>query len=100
MERLLKIFVILFLGVAVIYGQSNKEITDKAQKVSARLQLKLLLTDDQTAKVKSLIIDNYSQIKDNKTTVVETKIISLLNDKQKEKFTIIKKDWLQSVQTN
>ena len=100
MERLLKIFVILFLGAAVIYGQTNKEITDKAQKVSAKLQMKLLLTDDQTSKVKSLIIDNYSQIKDNKTTVVETKIISLLNDKQKEKFTIIKKDWLQSVQAH
>jgi hypothetical protein len=99
-ERLLKIFVILILGVAVIHAQSNKEITDKAQKVSVRLQQKLILTDEQTTKVKNLIIDNYSQIKDNKTTVVETKVISLLNDKQKEKFNIIKKDWLQSLQSH
>lgn len=82
----------------VIYAQSNKEIVDKAQKVSSRLQQKLLLTDDQTAKVKALIIDNYSQVKANKTIVLETKIISLLNDKQKDKFNIIKKEWMQSLQ--
>ena len=98
MERLLKIFLILFLGIAVLHAQGNKEITDKAQKVSARLQQKLILTNDQTAKIKSIIIDNFSQIKDNKTSVIETKVISLLNDKQKEKFSIIKKDWLQSLQ--
>ena len=100
MERLLKIFLILFLGVAVLYAQGNKEITDKAQKVSVRLQQKLLLTNDQTAKIKSIIIDNFNQIKDNKTTVIETKVISLLNDKQKEKFNIIKKEWLQSLQAH
>jgi hypothetical protein len=99
-ERLLKIFLVLFLGVAVLHAQGNKEITDKAQKVSVRLQQKLLLTDDQTSKIKSLIIDNYSQIKENKNSVIETKIISLLNDKQKDKFNIIKKDWLQSLQTH
>ena len=100
MERLLKIFLILFLGIAVLHAQGNKEITDKAQKVSARLQQKLILTNDQTAKIKSIIIDNFSQIKDNKTSVIETKVISLLNDKQKEKFSIIKKDWLQSLQAH
>jgi len=100
MKNLLKIFFILFLGVMVLHAQENKEITDKAQKVSVRLQQKLLLTDAQTAKIKSLIIDNFSQIKENKTTVIETKVISLLNDKQKEKFNIIKKDWLQSIQAH
>ena len=83
----------------VLHAQENKDITDKAQKVSVRLQQKLLLTDVQTAKIKSLIIDNFSQIKENKTSVIETKVIGLLNDKQKEKFTIIKKDWLQSLQS-
>ena len=84
----------------VLHAQGNKEITDKAQKVSVRLQQKLLLTDDQTSKIKSLIIDNFSQIKENKTSVIETKVVSLLNDKQKEKFNIIKKEWLQSLQTH
>jgi len=82
----------------VLHAQENKDIMDKAQKVSVRLQQKLLLTDAQTAKIKSLIIDNFSLIKENKTSIIETKVISLLNDKQKEKFTIIKKDWLQSLQ--
>ena len=84
----------------MLHAQDKKEINDKAQKVSARLQQKLLLTDDQTSKIKILIIDNFSQIKENKTAAMETKIISLLNDKQKEKFIIIKKEWLQSLQSH
>ena len=84
----------------VLHAQDKKEINDKAQKVSARLQQKLLLTDDQTSKIKILIIDNFSQIKENKTAAMETKIISLLNDKQKEKFIIIKKEWLESLQSH
>ena len=83
----------------VLHAQGNKEITDKAQKVSVRLQQKLLLTYDQTTKIKSLIIENYSQIQENKTGVIETNVVSLLNDKQKEKFNIIKKEWLQSLQS-
>jgi hypothetical protein len=84
----------------VLHAQENKDITDKAQKVSVRLQQKLLLTDVQTAKIKSLIIDNFSQIKENKTSIIETKVIGLLNDKQKEKFNIIKKDWLRSLESD
>jgi hypothetical protein len=98
LERVLKIFFIIFLGVMVLQAQDNKGISDKAQKASQRLQQKLILTDDQTAKIKVLIIDNFSQIKENKTTVLETKVVSLLNDKQKEKFNIIKKEWLSSLQ--
>ena len=98
MERLVKIFFIILLSVMVLHAQANKEITDKAQKVSVRLQQKLLLTDDQTAKIKSLIVDNFTQIKENKTTIIETKVIALLNPKQKEKFNILKKDWLQPLQ--
>lgn len=84
----------------VLHAQDNKQITDKAQKVSVRLQQKLLLTDAQTAKIKSLIIDNFSQIKENKTAAFETKVVSLLTDKQKDKFTIVKKEWLQSLQAH
>jgi hypothetical protein len=98
-KNLPKIIFILLLGVMVLHAQANKDIVDKAQKVSVRLQQKLLLTDDQTAKIKNIVIDNYSQIKDNKTSVIETKVISILNDKQKDKFNIVKKEWLQSLQS-
>jgi hypothetical protein len=84
----------------VLHAQDNKTISKTAEKVSQKLQLKIILSDEQTAKVKALIIDNYSQIKENKTEVLETKLISLLNDKQKEKFTIIKKEWLSSLQAH
>ena len=84
----------------VLHAQDSKEISDKAQKVSQKLQQKLLLSDEQTVKVKTLIIENFSQVKENKTTVLETKINDLLNAKQKEKFNIIKKDWMASLQTH
>lgn len=100
MERFLKVFFVIFLGVMVLHAQDNKTISKTAEKVSQKLQLKIILSDEQTAKVKALIIDNYSQIKENKTEVLETKLISLLNDKQKEKFTIIKKEWLSSLQAH
>lgn len=82
----------------VLQAQDSKGINDIAQKASQRLQQKLILSDAQTAKIKTLIIDNYSLVKENKTAVLETKVTTLLNDKQKEKFTIIKKEWLLSLQ--
>jgi len=100
LERVLKIFFILCLGVMVLQAQDKKEISTLAQKSSSRLQQKLILSDDQTAKIKAIIIDNYSLVKENKTIPLEAKVISLLNDKQKEKFVIIKKEWLASLQKN
>ena len=100
MKQLFKIFFILIIGVMVLHAQDNKVITEKVQKAVVRLQQKLILSDDQTAKIKVIVIDNYSQVKENKTAVLETKIISLLNEKQKEKFTIIKKEWLGSFTKN
>jgi hypothetical protein len=85
------------MSVMVLHAQGNKDIVDKAQKVTVRLQQKLLLSNDQTEKIKNLVIENYNQIKENKVSVLETKVISLLNDKQKDKFNIIKKDWLQAI---
>ena len=100
MERLLKIFFVIFLGVMVLHAQDNKAISKTAEKATQKLQLKLILSDEQTAKIKDLVIENFSQVKGNKTEALESKIISLLNDKQKEKFVIIKKEWLSSLQAH
>lgn len=100
MERFLKIFFVIFLGVMVLHAQDNKAISKTAEKTTQKLQLKLILSDEQTAKIKDLVIENFSQVKENKTEVLESKIISLLNDKQKEKFVIIKKEWLSSLQAH
>jgi len=100
LERVIKIFFILLLGVMVLHAQDNKEIAKTVQKATQRLQLKLILSDEQTTKIKTLVMDNYKQVKENKTTALETKITSILNDKQKEKFIIIKKDWMSSLQKN
>lgn len=84
----------------VLHAQDNKATGKIVEKATQKLQLKLILSDDQTAKIKVLVMDNYSQVKENKTAVLESKIVTLLNDKQKEKFNIIKKEWLASLQKN
>jgi hypothetical protein len=83
----------------VLHAQDNKAISVTVEKASQRLQQKLILSDAQTAKIKTLIMDNYSQVKENKTAELESKVISVLNDKQKDKFSIIKKEWLLSLQS-
>lgn len=86
----------LFGFMFSLSAQDNK--TDAAAKATDRLQQKLLLSNEQAVKVKSLVLEHFDQLKKNETSDLQTKIESLLNDKQKEKFNIIKKDWFSSFQ--
>lgn len=79
-----------------IFAQDNK--TDIAAKATDKLQQKLLLSNDQAAKIKNLVLEHFDQLKRNEFGDLQTKIEALLNEKQKEKFNIIKKDWLNSFQ--
>ena len=70
-----------------------------ALKVSAeRLQQKILLSDEQTTKVKSILSE---YLKTNSTDAnslasLQDKIIGFLDQKQKAKFDIIKNEWSNS----
>lgn len=89
-------FLILFGFMLNIFAQDNK--TDIAAKATDKLQQKLLLSNDQAAKIKNLVLEHFDQLKRNEFGDLQTKIEALLNEKQKEKFNIIKKDWLNSFQ--
>jgi hypothetical protein len=79
---------------------SNNSVkkADNAKVSAEKLQQKILLSDEQTAKVKDILNDLLSKnLADGKNlTAAEDKINSLLDAKQKAKFDIIKNEWMNS----
>lgn len=89
------VLLVLFGFLTSGFAQDNKAVL--AAKAADKLQQKLLLSPDQTAKVKDFVVAEFDKIKKNDLSEVNSKVQALLNDKQKQKFEIIKKDWLNSV---
>jgi len=71
---------------------------DNAKLSAEKLQQKILLSDEQTTKVKDILNDLLSKNpSDGKIlTAAEDKINTLLDEKQKAKFDIIKNEWMNS----
>jgi hypothetical protein len=74
---------------------SNKSAhkTDIAKVYAEKLQQKILLSEDQAVKVKSVLNDYLASAAGNKNASVTDKIANLLDQKQKAKFDIIKNEW-------
>ncbi len=94
-----KIFIPLiitfFLLSVNLFAQNKNQI---AEDLAVKLQQKVLLSDEQTAKVKD-ILNNYIQ-SDNQTSLqtAQKNIEALLDKRQKAKYDIIKSDWWNSIQ--
>ena len=75
---------------------------DLSEIMASNLKQKLLLTDEQTVKVK-VILSNYINELDNgeksseNIGKIKNQIESLLNDKQKAKYEIIKDDFFEEI---
>ena len=71
---------------------------DNAKVSAEKLHQKILLSDEQTAKVKDILNDLLSKsTADGKNlTAAQDKINGLLDPKQKAKFDIIKNEWMNS----
>jgi len=96
-NKILISFAIIFFAFAFIFSanaQSTSKITDD---LAIKLQQKVLLTQKQTDDVKAALNDYFNNPSEEKRNALETKIESLLEEKQKMKYNIIKKDWLESV---
>jgi hypothetical protein len=90
----------MFLFSSAIYAQNaEKKISkDGVDKVIVKLQQKVLLTDDQAAKIKSIISSYIDSDKGSENLVeAQRKISALLDEKQKAKYEIIKADWWKNV---
>ncbi len=90
-------FAILFFVFAFIFS-ANAQTTSKVNDdVAIKLQQKILLTQTQTDQIKILLNDYFNNPSDEKRSALDSKIESLLDAKQKMKYSIIKKDWWDSV---
>lgn len=87
---------LLFLVAAVANFAQDKSQNDAIDKLANKLKQKVLLNDNQAKEV-TLILSKYSASDKDAAKNIETKIINLLDARQKVKFEIIKKDWLKEV---
>lgn len=84
------------LSLAQVEQKSNDELV---KSMVENLKQKILLNDDQASKVSSILnvyVSNKNAT-DSDFQNLESKIESLLDNKQKMKFNILKKDWFKSL---
>jgi hypothetical protein len=84
--------IILLLFTAVIYSQDRG---DNAAVFAGKLKQKVLLTEGQTSQVESILSNYLNTETDNNDARnrYRQQVESLLNDKQKAKYEIIKDNW-------
>ncbi len=99
------LFIILISTPTNLFPQqaNNKDNQkDLSEIMASNLKQKLLLTDEQTVKI-SVILSNYINELDNggkaseNISKIKNQIESLLNDKQKAKYEIIKDDFFEEI---
>lgn len=96
-NKILMSFAIIFFSFAFIFSanaQSTSKITDD---LAIKLQQKVLLTQKQTNEIKTALNDYFNNPSEEKRNSLDSKIESLLEEKQKMKYNIIKKDWWENV---
>lgn len=96
-NKILICFAILFFVFAFIFSanaQSTSKVTDD---LTIKLQQKILLTQTQSEQIKVLLNNYFNNPSEENRNALETKIESLLNEKQKMKYNIVKNDWWKSV---
>jgi len=89
----------LFLNSGLLaQNKPEKVVKSDADKIVLKLQQKVLLTAEQSEKVKS-IVNSYLDGDKSSENLVEAqrKIEALFDAKQKAKYDIIKVDWWKSV---
>ena len=95
---ILSLFILLFLP-SDIFSQTNTNNQDVAEFMAVKLKQKVILTDEQTAKVKIILSNYIEHLNDGTYNLDKAKkdIESLLNEKQKAKYDIIKDDFFNEL---
>ena len=77
---------------------STNKLVSIAEDAASKLQDKILLSDEQTKEVKGFIIQSLNnKIGITNAEILFSKIEPLLDSRQKDKFEIVKTDWLNSI---
>ena len=86
-------FAILFLAFIFVFTANAQSTSKTNDDLAVKLQQKILLTESQSDQIKTLLNDYFNNPSVAKQDTVDSKIESLLDSKQKMKYSIIKKDW-------
>jgi hypothetical protein len=94
-----RIFLVLLFSVFLFSSISYSQNKNKAaEDLAVKLQQKVLLSNDQTIKVKDILI-NYLQNPNQSSLKNSQKSISgILDKRQSAKYDIVEKDWWNTVQ--
>jgi hypothetical protein len=93
-------FILLLFNSNLFSQQTDKK--DVSEIMALKLKQKVILSDEQTAKVKVVLSNYINDITNGNNSPgslkkTENDISSVLNDKQKAKYSIIEKDFFDEV---
>jgi hypothetical protein len=96
---------VLFNLATTTIAQAKGGITissEQIDSVTIKLQLKLLLTEEQAAKVRSILNASIpkkyvSEQREELLTMINKQVEVILTNKQKAKFNILKSNWLDEI---
>jgi uncharacterized membrane protein len=94
-RTLIILLMAFFIASLSSYAQTK---TRAAEEMSVKLQQKVLLSKDQTEKVKDILANYFSNMDKATLEMSKKSVESILDKKQKAKYDIIKNDWWSSVQ--
>lgn len=95
-----KILIPVFLTVFLISSNSYSQTQSKvAEDMAVKLQQKVLLSKDQTDKVKEILITYFGNMNQSSLETAKKSIESILDNRQKAKYDIIKNDWWKKIQS-
>lgn len=89
------------LIVIILLLSSNSYSQDKnrmAEDMAVKLQQKVLLSNEQTSKVKDILNDYIQSANQISLLTAQKNIETLLDKRQKAKYDIIKNDWWSTIQ--
>jgi len=101
----LAVFFICIGPVRNVYAQNEAEmktLSERIDEATKKLQLKLLLDQDQLIKVDSILVESLPKSismenKQETQKLINAKIESVLTKRQKTKFNILKSNWLDEI---
>lgn len=96
LTSLLLVLFFTSISLAQVEEKSNEELV---KSMSENLKQKILLNDEQTAKVKSILSEYVSNknATDDDLKSAQQKVENLLDNKQKMKYNILKNEWWKSL---
>lgn len=90
-------FAILFFLFGFIFSANAQSTSKTKDDLTLKLQQKILLTQKQVEQINTLLSDYFKNPTNEEQKSIESKLESLLDSRQKMKYSIIKKEWWDSV---